>query len=102
MLLWFVDLPTAFVNFLGGLWLWDSVYVELGRIVERWTVEADTVEQIWAFLDGSMEDNSTGAHQDDVGEEMEDVGCWLMDGEQNDARRRQMLLEEFRFAGNPG
>lgn len=77
----------------------DFVHIEFGRIVQRRTLKTYAGEERLRLVDGPVEDYPASAHEEDVGEEMEDVGCRLMDGEQDDARR---LLEVAWFASISG
>lgn len=84
-------------NIVGDHGIGNLIDVELGGVVHSRAVQPDAVEHRLGFLHRSVEDDSPGIHQDDVGEEMEDVRGRLMNGEENDARCGRRLLEQFRF-----
>lgn len=83
----------------SNFWVRDFVHVELGGIVQQRTRKPDAGEQRLRLVDGAVKDDPSGAHEEDVGEEMEDVGRWLVDGEEDGARG---LLEVALLAGTSG
>lgn len=89
-------------NLICNLRVRNLLDVELGRVVERWAWQADAVEHFLSFLNVSMKDDSPCVHENHVCEEMEDVGCWLMNGKQHDSWCRDVLIEKLGFTNVAG